>query len=386
LRNTERKRRVLFVGLFLLLNKILIFIPAFIADEKRFPNEPPIKFLKILFFDTFFKWDSGWYSKIALNGYDLKSTAFFPLYPIILMLFNKIGHISPVYAGVILSNILFIFILIFFMALVRLDYNEKDVYKITLLFTVFPTSYYFSCAYTESLYMLLTLVSLYAIRKQQWAKASIAGMFAGVTRNTGVLLSIPFAIEFLFCYWKDKDRKLIFDWGKLKHILWGLFFPLLTFCYMGFLYYRFNDPFAFAHAQKLFFRSFMYPWETIYHGLYDVAHRLKDLHINKVDLYYIIELCAVLLVLYVLVFSFKKIRLSYWVILLYSFLIPLSAPAFAAKDYFISFTRYSLVIFPLYLGLYEVFKNKVLYYLLIVSFSGVFIFLVYMWSMHKFVA
>lgn len=381
---TERKRRILFVGLFFSLNKLLIFFPAFFADLKHFPHETNIHFLKILFFDTFFKWDSGWYLKIALNGYDLKSAAFFPIYPLILKFFYMIGHISPLYSGVILSNLFFILLLYVFMVLVRLDYSEKDVYKITLLLTLFPTSFFFSCAYTESLYMLLTLVTLYAIRKQKWAKAGLVGMFAGVTRNTGALLSIPFAIEFLVNYWKDPNRKSLIDVRKLKYILWGLCFPLLTFCYMGFLKYRLNDPLAFAHAQKFFSRSFMYPWETIYYGLRNVLHRLKHFHTG--DIYYLIQLFIVLLVLYVLVFSFKKMRLSYWVMLLYSFLIPLAAPAFIAKDYFISFTRYALVMIPLYIGLFEVFKNKVLYTLLIISFSGIFICLVYLWSIHRFVA
>ena len=380
---SEKKRRMLAVGLFFLLNKILILIPAFIADLGQFSNKPPLTFLRILFFDTFYKWDSGWYKNIALNGYTFKSTAFFPLFPMLLKFFNTI-HISPVYSGVILSNIFFIILLHFFMALVRLDYKEKDVYKITLLLALFPTSFFFSCAYTESLYMMLTVVSLYAIRKHQWAKAGIAGMFAAVTRNTGVLLSIPFAIEFLVGYWKDHDRKWIFDWGKLKPILWGLLFPLLILCYMGYLFYRFHDPFAFAHAEKLFARTFMYPWETIYYGLINVFQRLN--HFDTSELYYCIELYIVLLVLYVLIFSFKKIRFSYWIILLYSFLIPLSAPPLASKDYFMSFIRYSLVIIPLYMGLFEVLKNKFLYFLTIVIFTTLLIYLVFLWSIHTFVA
>ena len=153
---------------------------------------------------------------------------------------------------------------------------------------------------------------------------------------------------------------------------------------MGYLFYRFHDPFSFAHAEKLFARTFMYPWETIYYGLNNVFQRLYHFHTS--DLYYCIELYMVLLVLYVLIFSFKKIRFSYWVILLYSFLIPLSAPPFASKDYFMSFTRYSLVIIPLYMGMYEVLKNKILYFLTIVIFSTLLIYLVYLWSIHTFVA
>lgn len=343
--------------------------------------------IKHIVFLNFSRWDSGWYLTIIKEGYSMKASAFFPFYPMLVkaLSFNRI---DPLITGIVVSNVCFLLLIYFFMKLVRLDYSLKETFKITLLLAFFPTSYYFSSLYTESLFMLFSILFLYYLRTQNWSVASIFGMFAGGTRNTGVLLAIPFAIEFLDNHFNTYNK---FVWNKrLFSILWGIIIPLLAFVYMGYLWGEFGDPFAFSSVQELFGRGFMAPWNTVIQGYsFNLLSLKKILLGGRVyfDIYNVIELIFISLILLTLVLSFKKIRLSYWIIILYSLLIPLTAPAYEnVKDYFVSLSRYSLVIVPFYIALYEVFKKKIFYILLVSSFGLMLMLLVYFWSKHLWVA
>lgn len=368
-------------------NKVFILIPAFYVHRGSFENLTILSRIKLLLFENFSKWDSGWYIKIAEGGYNLKATAFFPLYPMSIRLVSFFTN-DPLISGIIISNVCFFFLIYFFMKLVRLDFTLKESCKITLLLIFFPTSYYFSALYTESLYMLFFILFLYYLRIEKWGIAALFGMLAGGTRNTGVLLAIPFAIEYLSKHYRTHNGLFLNKqfWGILK----GAFIPVIAFLYMGFLWLKFGDPFAFSGVQKEFGRGFMAPWDTLINGYQYHSLSFKKLLSGKfiyLDLYHIIELYFVTLLLVTTILSFRKIRFSYWIIIFYSILIPLTAPAYEnVKDYFVSLSRYALVIVPLYFGLYEVFKRRFLFISLLTSFIALLILLVYFWSKSLWVA
>ncbi|WP_180271138.1 mannosyltransferase family protein [Fredinandcohnia onubensis] len=383
----ETKKLIQITVLMFFLNKILILLPTIYVHRNSMDNYTFLSKVNQILFQNFSRWDSNWYLTIINEGYNWKATAFFPLYPMLVRILS-FNVIEPLIVGIVISNVCFVLLIYFFMKLVRLDYSLKETYKITLLLVLFPTSYYFSSFYTESLFMLFSVLFLYYLRKGNWQVAPIFGMFAGGTRNTGVLLTIPFVIEYLLNHIKQHKR---FVWNKrLLGILWGTFIPLITILYMSYLWGRFGDPFAFSRVQELFGRGFMVPWKTIAHGYaFNMLSVKKILLGSRVyfDIYNVIELIFISLLLITLLLSFKRIRISYWIIILYSLIIPLTAPAYEnVKDYFVSISRYTLVIVPLYIALYEVFRRKALYFFLVLSFGSLLVLLVYFWSQHLWVA
>jgi hypothetical protein len=109
--------------------------------------------------------------------------------------------------------------------------------------------------------------------------------------------------------------------------------------------------------------------------------------LNWTRIYYITQLFFPTLALVVLVTSFRKMRWSYWAMILYSILIPLSAPAnVKVIDYFVGFSRYMLPVLPLYLGLERLLKRRWAFWAYLVLSTLLLLLFTYAWSRHKVVA
>ena len=103
--------------------------------------------------------DGVHYLKIAQYGYvDRFTQAFFPLYPYLIRIINIFPKdiVDPFYSrvdptffavGLVISNISFLLLLIFFYKLLRIDFKKSLAYKTLLLVLVFPTSFYFGSIY-----------------------------------------------------------------------------------------------------------------------------------------------------------------------------------------------------------------------------------------------
>ncbi|WP_156807435.1 hypothetical protein [Effusibacillus pohliae] len=381
-----------FILLVFFVNKLLVVIPAFFATCGRIDELSISGCLRYALVDNFFYWDAGWYGQIAERGYDPKSAAFFPFYPILLAAAKHFMSIPA--AGVLISNGCFLVLLFFAYKLIAIDYDETETRKIMWLIAVYPTSFFFSAVYTEALYFMLMLMTLYYIRTSSWTRAAMSGSLLSITRNTGVFLTLAYTLEY-FNLKSWNDVWLFFRGGfrrflnkRSASVLLVLVMLLPFFAYMAYLQLKFHDPFAFSRSQPLFGRGFYNPLLTFTEGIAYNFNYLLTHPFNWYWIYFFAEGLFVLLTAVVLLFTFRKLRLSYWILMLILFLIPLSAPARGqVVDYFVSYTRYSLVIFPLYLGLYELFKaNRWLYYALCLLFGLLLTVFVYSWSLHRWVA
>jgi GPI mannosyltransferase 2 len=144
-------------------------------------------------FETLFigykHWDAVHFTHIAQYGYIYEhSAAFFPLYPFSIRLFAEplvyilklivgsenshciILSTNSIYllASVILNFVYFITSAIFLYKLTMIVFNnEKSIAQFSLvLFCLNPANIFFSAAYSESLYSMLTLISLYFLFKR----------------------------------------------------------------------------------------------------------------------------------------------------------------------------------------------------------------------------
>jgi hypothetical protein len=144
------------------------------------------------------RWDSVWYLRIAAAGYYTRAaTAFFPLYPLLIhggaALFG-----SELVVGALISLAAMALGLVALHRLVALDLGESHARLTLVLVAFFPTAFFLSAVYTESLYLALSVGAIYAARRDRWAWAAALGALAAATRSSGVLLVIPLMLLYLY--------------------------------------------------------------------------------------------------------------------------------------------------------------------------------------------
>ena len=148
--------------------------------------------------ETMWRADVAHYMDLARDGYlhqpfDIQNSrsikfAFFPLHPLLLWL---VSHVTKdvMLAGAALSNLYFFIALVFLHKLtLAFGYDLQAARRTIFYIAAFPVSYFFSVPLTEPLFLMLTVASFYAARREHWWAAGILGAFASATRVTGVLL------------------------------------------------------------------------------------------------------------------------------------------------------------------------------------------------------
>src|SRR6266567_408880 len=188
------------------------------------------------------RWDSGHFIAIATKGYDLPyRTAFFPLFPLLergLALLTS----DPFVAGLIIANIACLAMFTALYRLVREDFDAEWAFRTVLYFSVFPTAFFFAAAYNESLFLVLTLLSFYHMRRGNWWLAGLFGLLASLTRSAGLVLFLPFCYEYLRQH-QFSSKNIRFD------SLSSLGIPAGLALFALYCYYKFHDLLAFSHAQ-----------------------------------------------------------------------------------------------------------------------------------------
>jgi hypothetical protein len=86
------------------------------------------------------------------------------------------------------------------------EYDERTARRSIAYLAVFPTAVALFSPYTESLFLMLALLTLLAARQEQWVVAAAAGALAGLTRSVGFVLSAAIAVEAVHRYWRRPDR------------------------------------------------------------------------------------------------------------------------------------------------------------------------------------
>lgn len=143
------------------------------------------------------RWDAIHYLAIAKLGYsDPASLPFFPLYPLLVRTLGYPVGSDPI-AGVVISVLAFGVALRLLHKLTALELGARAADATMLIVAFAPLSFFFSAVYTESLFLALSVGSIYAARRGRWRLAAGLGGLAAATRVTGVLLAVPLAIMYL---------------------------------------------------------------------------------------------------------------------------------------------------------------------------------------------
>lgn len=342
--------------------------------------------------DIWAKWDAVWYLQIAHQGYQAHdySAAFFPLYPLLLAIIKPFFFGNGVIAGITLSLACCFGAFYYLYKLLEIDFDAATAKKTLFYIAIFPTTFFLQTIYTESLFLLLTVLCFYFARRNQYLFACLAGALATLTRSAGLLLIAPLAIMYL------RER----DW-KLRDIrpeaIYLLLIPLGLLAYMLFLDIRFGDPWLFSSAQSFWSRGFTGPIGGIYYGA-KAAFWGMDAIINTPDTtiwlpvvdqdprlwatYDVINLLFTVPFLVFSVIAFWKLPLHYALYALLLMLMPLSYPSSVPL---MSMPRFVLTVFPLFVllamwGLKRPWVDKLITFSSLV-FLGLFVskFVVWTW-------
>jgi mannosyltransferase PIG-V len=213
-------------------------------------------------------WDSASYLEIADHGYSrFGSEAFFPLYPLASRGLGEIGDVlltqqqGVLLAATAISQAAFGAALYFLYRLTELELDREIAWLAICLLAFFPMSVFFAVAYSESLFLLLSVASFWFARTDRWAAAGICGALAAATRSAGVVLVVPLlalyllgprgrgetARPYLGVPWRGGAR--LRTYALMPNALWILVIPLGVVAYAAFLGISEGDPLRFASIQ-----------------------------------------------------------------------------------------------------------------------------------------
>jgi len=201
-------------------------------------------------------WDSIHYVNIAKNGYgtNLPYYAFMPAYPALISLISNLPFIrgwayAYQFSGFFISNFSFLITILLGINLLKNFYSPKQINYFFILLFVFPTSFFFNVAYTESLFLLMVIATFYFYYiKNNYLIAGLFCSIAVLTRIIGFGLMLGLIIDYVYRFLKGDEKAGRFEFGTK---LLCLCLPVIVFTlYSGYLYLQTGDPLIFLHAQE----------------------------------------------------------------------------------------------------------------------------------------
>ena len=282
--------------------------------------------------------DANWYKDIARLGYEAgpfmtdrqHSWAFFPLWPLTWRAAATLTGEYPL-TGILLSNLLFLAGLVLLHRTVReFGQEEEEASRAVFYLSIFPTSYFFSLPFTESLFLCLTIGSIYAAKRERWMMAGLLGALASATRVNGVLLLPALAV----LYWQRARRG-----GVSLSALALLLVPLGLAAYMLYLHWLTGNALAFRDAQVSWDRGSGMFWRP----LVDYVKHFREMAVPWN--FKLLNFAAAMLGFSCTV---SLARRREWALALFGLLalvLPLSSQSLQGMD------RYVMLIFPVFMVL-----------------------------------
>jgi hypothetical protein len=142
-------------------------------------------------------WDTQHYIYLSETGYvrGSPSIRFQPLFPLAIHILTPVLR-DPLVTALIIANICSAIALYYLYAFViRLGHGVRTATLTVLLVLAFPTAFYLSLAYSESLFLLLSVCFFYYLYEDNYRLCSLFAFLLPLTRPTGILIAVPWAIH-----------------------------------------------------------------------------------------------------------------------------------------------------------------------------------------------
>jgi hypothetical protein len=282
------------------------------------------------------RWDATWFTRIAESGYraDDASAVFFPGYPAAIRAVDLLLPIGTLGSALLVSNAAFLGALLVLYALSTLEFSETVARRTVVLLALFPSSIFFLAPYSESLFLLATLLTFWWARRDRWPLSGVAGLIAALSRSVGVALAPGLLIEAVS---RRHHQRSVRD-----RTIWALLPLLGPVVYGAYWLARTGDALRPFHAQASWMRSLQFPLLTIGDAVSLGVRGIGDPH----GIYWTGDVVVAALLLLPLAFGWRDLRLGYLAYVGLSLLIPLAYPLPARP--FLSMPRFVVVLFPLF--------------------------------------
>ena len=307
------------------------------------------------------RWDCRAYKTIASEGYNAPTSPedyrgflvhFPPIYPITIYVFSRIFSISVAHAGFLVSFFASVASSYYLYKLALIEFADKrTAYTSVILLNVYPTSYFGITIYSESLFLLLTILSFYLLRKDEIILAGLSGGVAILTRLSGVVI-LPVFLYYIFKKIKGGGAQ---PCGRYILLIGLPILACLLYLLLNLFYY--GDPFFFQKEYAIN----PYSAKHLILPLRETAESLIMLFTKPLkhigDQHFMMTMgwgsILTLLALIATAWGIQKVPFDYTLYSIGSVLF------FSSYSWGISNARYTYAVFPLFLVLARI-KNTVI--------------------------
>lgn len=141
---------------------------------------------------------------IANKGYTVEAVdmagkylnlLFPPFYSLIVRLISPF-YLSTIRAGFFVANLNAILSGVVLYLLVLHDSDRRSAVRALWYYSILPPSFLLTCTIPASTFLLLSLLSIYCMRKKRFVLSAVVGAMAALTERVGIVLVIPLLMEF----------------------------------------------------------------------------------------------------------------------------------------------------------------------------------------------
>jgi hypothetical protein len=202
------------------------------------------------------QWDSGWYHRIASDGYSYvvgqqSTVAFFPAYPLVVGALGVL--VDDAYlAGIAVTLAAGVAVAALFAAWVRPRLSSTAAWAALLAFLLFPYAFFlYGVVYADALFVAALLGAFLLVDDDHPVLAGLAGAVATAARPVGVVLVVGLALRVLERRGALRVSGKWVDWRRVRPADAGVLLSVLGLAgWCLYLWARFDDPLAFASAQS----------------------------------------------------------------------------------------------------------------------------------------
>lgn len=299
------------------------------------------------------QWDCNHYLSITANGYLLDQTqdwGYFPLFPLLVNSFSKVGLDNNLLIGYFLNNLL---LFASILTLCKVFLTEKSLKERRLFYYLLsfsPATVYFSTFYTESLFLFLTSLVVWFLKHKHFQPFSLLMGLLLVTRGNGYFVVVSMFLSNFRMILRE------FSWKFVSYTFIGLA-PICMVLIYGELFL--DEPYFLFKGSSIVTAIKNPNLEWVQSGI-----TLNSLT-NFVNL-----IVVVIAIVACVIFMREKMYFEFWLLLLTTIITSITIFNF----------RYILAIYPIYLLLARIARlNRFLLSFCCLAYFLIFLILEYFW-------
>lgn len=283
------------------------------------------------------RFDANWYVGIAERGYGtiVGDVHFPPLYPLMIKIIGNWLLGNGLLGGILISNLSLIIALALLYKVVSTRFDDGTARRTIAYLIIFPTAFFFLSAYTEGLYLVLALLCLFALEREQWLWAGFAIFCAVLVRLQGIALLAPFA----YAAWQARKH------SPLQRGVEGIAGGLIALAALGvYLLLRFvaGEPTIVPTSEPNLFARLAPPWENYFFAV-------QTLLSGRFLIADALNFAATTLCVLILILNWKQMPPAWNLYIMASLIVVTSR--WVDTQPLNSMSRYALTLFPVFVWL-----------------------------------